>query len=509
MANLYTTTRSATSVPSAVVEDAVPCLTVLHHPDIDRVGDRVRLLSLVSGRSQALSRVEPEFSKADGAITGPLADSWVSRSPVTIQKSGSALEIVRADGAMEIIVDGQVMGASRKLSADALDTGVVIELAGRVVLLLHALQRASERPAPLGLVGDSPAMDWVRADILRAAEVGVPVLIRGETGSGKELVARAIHDNSKRASARCVCVNMAAVPPTTAASELFGHVEGAFSGAVRDHAGFFGAADGGSLFLDEIGETPAGVQSMLLRALETGEIQRVGAPDISKVNVRLIAATDADLELLGTSGEFSRPLYYRLAGFQIQLPPLRARRDDIGRLVVHFLRDELAALGATELIEGQADNRHPWLTAPLVGRLARHAWPGNVRELRNVVRQIVVSCRGEPAARIPAALESAFVVLDLPDAPATIEDVTDDRLVAVLRKHRFRVGPAATELGMSRPSLYARIDKSDRVRKATDLTRDQIDACRQACEGDLDRMAEQLEVSKRGLQLRIRSLSED
>src|SRR5262249_34932398 len=156
-------------------------------------------------------------------------------------------------------------------------------------------------------------------------------------GTGKELVARAIHESGRRRGAVCLSVNMGAIPPSLATSELFGAVRGAYTGAVRDHLGYFQRAHGGTLFLDEIGETPPEVQVMLLRVLEPGEVQRVGSPQTQKVDVRLIAATDADLERALHEGRFRAPLLHRLSGYEIYIPPLRERRDDFGRLLFHFL----------------------------------------------------------------------------------------------------------------------------------------------------------------------------
>ena len=174
-------------------------------------------------------------------------------------------------------------------------------------------------------------------------------------------------------------------PPTLAASELFGHVEGAFSGARGRNVGYFGRADGGTLFLDEIGETPVDVQPTPLRALESGEVQQIGARGVRRVDVRLIAATDADLEGMARAGSFRAPLIYRLATHEIRIPPLRERHDDIGRLLRHFLADELTKAGRVDELR-RPPTQDPWLPGPVVERLACYDWPGNVRQLRNVSR---------------------------------------------------------------------------------------------------------------------------
>ena len=196
-------------------------------------------------------------------------------------------------------------------------------LAGRIVLVLHPMPPAPAREVEgLGLTGDSAAMAQVRADVRRVADLEVAVLLRGETGTGKELVARAIHRRSPRRSRPYLAVNMGAIPPALAAAELFGAARGAFTGADQRRTGYFSQAHGGTLFLDEIGETPPEVQVLLLRALETGEIQPVGAEAPRRVDVRVLAATDADLEAAIAAGRFRAPLLHRLNGYEIRLPAL-------------------------------------------------------------------------------------------------------------------------------------------------------------------------------------------
>jgi two-component system nitrogen regulation response regulator GlnG len=325
---------------------------------------------------------------------------------------------------------------------------------------------------------------------------------------------------------------MGAVPPSHASSELFGTVRGAYTGAVRDQPGYFQRADGGTLFLDEIGEAPPEVQVMLLRVLETAEVQRVGGTAVQKVDVRLITATDANLESAIEEGKFRAPLLHRLSGYEILIPPLRERRDDFGRLLLHFLRQELKAVGEEHrlgLSAGAADTAGaavPWLPASLVARLARHDWPGNVRQLRNAVRQIVIDSRGLDRVQIGPQIERLLREADQPPprpmaaaapppsprrkAPAgsyrTPSEVTVEEILAALRENHWELKAAAAQLGISRPSLYVLIDKLPDVRKAADLTREEIAAAREACGGHLDAAAERLEVSRRGLLQRMKQL---
>src|SRR6185369_6449016 len=211
---------------------------------------------------------------------------------------------------VQVVADGVPVAGSREIPAAEVERGVVLELSGRVALLLHTL--GDEEPGPsvpgFDLVGESAGIVRVRREIARVADLDVPVLLRGETGTGKELVAHALHRASRRRSAAFLSLNMAAIPASLAASELFGATRGAFTGAVAAHAGHFERAQGGTLFLDEIGDAPAEVQVSLLRVLETGEIQRVGGAPISGVDVRLIAGTDADLERAIADGRFRSAL---------------------------------------------------------------------------------------------------------------------------------------------------------------------------------------------------------
>src|SRR5690606_9255737 len=199
-------------------------------------------------------------------------------------------------------------------------------------------------------------------------------LIRGESGTGKELIARAIHRESLRAEQPYEALNMATLSASLAASELFGHVRGAFTGADRNHTGCFVRCDSGTLFLDEIGETPIDTQAQLLRVLETRDVRPVGGSAPKTVDVRVIAATDADLEGAVRQGNFREALLQRLAGFRIIVPPLRERRVDIGPLIYHFARLELQTVGMTSLLE-PSDERQPWISATTVARLCAYHWP--------------------------------------------------------------------------------------------------------------------------------------
>ncbi len=519
----------------------LPALTILGHPDLDRGGELVLLGELAAGRGFSLSRHQPHFT-APGAASGtPLDDPFLSRGPLLFQPlAGGGVRLDRGGSRTHLVVDGVTVVDRHDVDAGALEEGVVIELARRIVLLLHRrtppAAGASER---FGLVGDSSRMERVRQAIARVADLDVTVLLRGETGTGKELVASALHAHGPRHAADLVAVNLGAIPPSLAAAELFGARKGAYTGADRNRPGYFRRADGGTLFLDEIGEAPPELQVMLLRALETREITAVGAQTPRRIDVRVISATDADLDRLISAGGFRSQLLHRLAGYTIQLPPLRRRRDDTGKLLVHFLRRELRAAGEPPP-PSDPGARHPWLTASVVARLARYPWPGNVRQLRNVARQLVIDSRGQPvlgaglrldellpappanwaggdggpeSAPEPApgpATESTEAPAE-PIAPTAVprrkpSEVTEDELLAALRAHRWNLKATAAALGVSRTSLYALLDRSPNVRAATDVPPEEIRSAHQRHGGDLDAMVDELEISERALRQRLKDL---
>ncbi|HBL25913.1 MAG TPA: sigma-54-dependent Fis family transcriptional regulator [Acidobacteria bacterium] len=504
----------------------LPTLTVLYHPDLRRIGARAFLGELAVGREVPVSRHQPELARPDQMIGQPLEDNHISRRPFHLRAGEDGGIELRVDGSRTAIVaQGVPVLQEHRFSAAEIEDGAVLELAGRVVLLLHMATPPGEPLPRFGLIGDSPGLLRVRADIQRVADLDVPVLLRGATGTGKELAARAIHDAGPRRSAPFLGVNLGAIAPTLSASELFGAVRGAFTGSVTQQDGYFRRANGGTLFLDEIGEAPAEVQVMLLRALETGEVFPVGSQTALKADVRVIAATDVDLERKVRDGGFRAPLLHRLSGFEIWLPPLRERRDDIGRLLLHFLRQELARIGEGHRLDPEARGGDPlWLPPRLVARLARFDWPGNVRQLRNVARQLVIGSRGLPRLEIGPQVERLLredpeasgerapttdpTPVGVPAAPRwrRPSEVDGEELLAALKENRWDLKATANALGISRTSLYALIDETPSIRKASDLSAEEIEGCFQATGGNLDAMVERLEVSKKALGRRLREM---
>jgi DNA-binding NtrC family response regulator len=275
--------------------------------------------------------------------------------------------------------------AGTRIREAFLDDGAVIDLgATRITftLLDEPFEiKLADSDEFEGLIGSSVEMRELFALCERIAPSDAAVIIHGETGTGKDLVARALHARSRRRDRPLVVFDCAAVPPSLIESELFGHEKGAFTGALAHRAGVFERADGGTVFLDELGELPIEQQPKLLRCLETGEVTRVGASKPIQVDVRVVAATNRDLQRMITESRFRPDLYYRLAVMRVVVPALRDRREDIPLLAAHFARQALTGAGG----------RVPQLALDaLFGELTRHDWPGNVRELRNVVERAVI-----------------------------------------------------------------------------------------------------------------------
>ena len=505
--------------------DVVPTLTIVAHPNPERVPSQLKIRGTLQ-----LSRTSPSFTQLSDGHPRPLGDRYLSRSPIIIKPEDDSIWLLPGEGKIEVEVDGEPLREPLRFEPADIERGVSLLLHGRIAMVLHyAPAKAVHVGDRLGLEGCSQEIERVRQDIRIVSDLNVPVLIRGESGTGKELIARAIHSESRRSDRPYEALNMATLSASLAASELFGHVRGAFTGADRNHTGCFVRCDEGTLFLDEIGETPIDTQAQLLRVLETRDVRPVGGSTTKTVDVRVIAATDADLEGAVRTGDFREALLQRLAGFRIIVPPLRKRRVDIGPLIYHFARIELESINMTKLLE-PTETGQPWISATTVAKLAAYHWPGNVRELRNVVRQLVIAGRYQeemslgtdldallrPAA--PVNLEAGVMAID-PNNLETLEapraarsnyrapsEVSEEELIAVLKANSYRLAPTAKSLNLSRTSLYALVEQSSKIRKAADIGAEEIQAAVKAANGKLPAAAESLEVSAHALKLRMRAL---
>jgi formate hydrogenlyase transcriptional activator len=300
------------------------------------------------------------------------------------------------------------------------------------------------------IIGNSPALESVLEQVEQVAPTDSTVLIQGETGTGKELIARAIHNLSSRCGRPFIKLNCAAIPFDLLESELFGHERGAFTGAIAQKVGRFELADKGTLFLDEVGDIPPGLQPKLLRVLQEQEFERLGSTRTHRVDVRLVAATNRNLVDMVKRNEFRSDLYYRLNVFPVPLPPLRERREDIPALVEHFV--EIYARRMNKQIEDIAPGT--------MSALVSYQWPGNIRELQNFIERSVILTSGHvlhsPLASLKSAAEAESV------GAVTMEDAERDHIRKILEQTRWVVaGPngAAARLGIKRSTLYFRMQK--------------------------------------------------
>jgi len=311
------------------------------------------------------------------------------------------------------------------------------------------------------IVGDSPALRRVLALAAQVAPTDSTVLIQGETGTGKELVAQAIHDRSPRRERPLVRINCAALPRDLVESELFGHEKGAFTGAVQQRRGRFELADGGTLLLDEVGELPLEAQAKLLRVLQEHEFERVGGARSLRADVRVIAATNRDLQAQIAAGDFRSDLYYRLNVFPIAMPPLRERRDDIPRLVQHFAAKAARKLGKT--LEG--------IAPAFIEQASAYDWPGNIRELENLIERAMIMSDGTrlDATELFSRASPSDKASPAAQADATLEEIERAHIRRVLERTRWAIEGergAARLLGLNPSTLRGRLRKLG-IRKAS------------------------------------------
>ena len=375
----------------------------------------------------------------------------LSNPPVSI--------MMTAYGSIENAVEAMKAGAyhyiTKPVNLDELELVIGRALKSRQIEAENAnLHEQLDRKFGLeNLIGQSPAMLQMFDIIRQVAPTRASVLITGETGTGKELVAHAVHNLSPRKGGPFVAVHAAALPTTLLESELFGHEKGAFTGAVERRAGRFEMADGGTIFLDEVGELEPAMQVKLLRVLEERKFERVGGNKTIEVDVRLVAATNRDLKKMVGEGKFRDDLFYRLSVVTVNLPPLRERRDDVPLLVAAFNR------------QYSEENNVPIreITQEAVNLLMAYDWPGNVRELRNTVEQMVVLAHGDRLAvrDIPAAIRSGADLTKIsvvrPGMTMTVEEAERQLIVQALKETGGNRTKAADKIGMSRRTLHRKL----------------------------------------------------
>lgn len=499
-----TQTVTSSSDDTSFVEATILCLGIVWHPDDRRIGALAPLRFDRTGRAE-ISRLTPEFYDVDA----PLMDRHVSRSSVVLERdSDGNITFTPPSTSMSVTINGVLVTRPLTFRMDELGCEIVVLLGNKVILSIfeapvRTLQNAKHKDH--GLLGISRSIINTRMAIERIANTKLPVLILGETGTGKELVARALHSASDRSEQEMVAVNMAALSPTLASAQLFGSRKGAFTGAVDNRMGVFELANESSLFLDEIGDAGQELQPMLLRTLETGEITPIGEHKARSIDVRIIAATDRNLEATNADRPFNQPLMQRLQGATVTLDPLRLRRVDIGLLVKRFLMDKSDGLPAVALSEVPIADIH---------RMTLHNWPGNVRELFNAVRRLRLgmpfskAVETAPYTAAPVLEETRAVFAGAPGVKAyrNPTEIDEDQLIAGLDACDWVIKETAQYLNVSRTSLYQLMASSKRVRTIDEISDEQILASIGSIEGGIGAWAKDLRVGREALRKRIASI---
>ena len=423
-------------------------------------GAGYKVTSASSG-DEAVAQIEPDrldlilsdirMGRTDGFQVLAVARQKAPDTPVVLLTAFGDI-----DGAMEAIRKGAYDYLSKPYQIEGLKRVCERAITQRRLARENRLLKRSlkEKYHLASIVGRSPGMLEVYKLVARIAPSNVPVLITGESGTGKELVARAIHAESHRSDKPFVAVNCGALAEGVLESELFGHEKGAFTGATASRAGLFEEADGGTIFLDEIHAIGGKMQTQLLRVLQEGEIRRVGSNRTQWVNVRILSATNEDLEAMVERGSFREDLFYRLNVVSIRLPPLRERREDIPLLVYHFLARHERETGASVVVAPET-----------MERLVAYAWPGNVRELENTIARAVVLCHGGVIlpSDLPGAIggvEETPVGVDslISDKP-TLEELNRRYARWILEQTGGNKSKAAALLGIDRKTLYRLISE--------------------------------------------------
>jgi two-component system nitrogen regulation response regulator NtrX len=403
-----------------------------------------------AGRALELARAE-HFDMIFSDVVMPGKDGLALLAELKAAEVASPVVMISGQANVEMAVRATRLGAvdflEKPLSTEKLL--LTVENVLKLARLEEENRDLRQRVGKHEIVWASAAMRAVMAQVERVAVSEARVCILGETGTGKELIARTLHERSARRSGPFVTLNCAAVPAELIESELFGHEKGAFTGAASRQVGKFEQAHRGTLFLDEIGDMPLAMQAKLLRVLQEGEIERVGGGKPVAVDARVIVATLRNLDELVASGQFRQDLYHRVYVFPLRLPPLRERLDDIPPLVEHFARQ----------IAGQNGWKAKAFTPEAIGELRRYAWPGNVRELRNVIERLLLLCDAQVDREdVRQALPAAARVASAPTVAGTLSERVDaferQTVLAELERHNFQMTETAKALGLERSHLY-------------------------------------------------------
>lgn len=498
-------TRTSPLTHTLQEDHPLPCLTVIWHPEWERIGDQ----AIITGQHFSLSRYQPAFCKPeqDGL---PLGHAGISRSPFEIKTTPQGNFTINVPASrMQVELNGQEIQGNHLLTPDQISNGVIIGLGRAVLLCLHWLTTLPKNNAIDGLIGVSSSIQKVRDQIHQVAPTDHGVLVLGETGTGKEVVAQAIHSRSLRKHKPHVSVNMAALNEDLAAADLFGATKGAYTGAQTVRHGFFQEAEDATLFLDEIGNAPTSVQPMLLRVLETNDYRPLGATRDQKNTARIIAATDQDLY----GGGFNPALLRRLESFVINLPPLRNRREDLGVLIIHLMRSP----SLTNIAEKN-------LSFTLLTQFATYNWPGNIRQLRHFLKRVLLgiaaneppsfaSLTDTPPQRITYSAEPVTTYLP-PTIPAHAEkqtrrklnELSEEDVLAALEENEWNIQSAAQALGISRPSMYKLMEVNLKIRRVEKIPAEEIQQAWQASKNDIEACASLLKTPAEALRRHLKTI---
>ncbi|HVZ88943.1 MAG TPA: sigma 54-interacting transcriptional regulator [Polyangia bacterium] len=487
---------------------SAPALTIIWHPHLDRVGQIAPLTNLIEAEVAHVSRTEPLFFIPGSESGEPLAHRFISAKPVldiSFKRGTFELRRVQDD---HVDVDGQPLSTPRRVSEPDLRRGLIITLARRIVLCLHSVHFPISRSPTLGLLGTSDAIEDVRRAITRQASKNTLVLLRGESGTGKELAAHALHHAGPRAARPFLVKNMALLGRDRAEADLFGHKKGGFTGAIADSPGLFRSAAGGTVFLDEIGDTAPEVQRMILRVIDDKEVTPLGASEPVKVDVRIVAATDAQLEKAKAEDRFHQALYNRLtSGFVIKLPPLRERREDVGVLLLHLLKKELRNPSILQRLQETDHKVRPWLAPRDVAAVSRSPLAANVRSLLGLARKLADAIDEGPQRNTHAIVEEflaesagppfALEPLAVPGSDRTTTPLTydDDRITAALERAGWNRRKAAALLGISHMTFYRWLERDAHLRELLDSDPAALRQRVQNAAGDLELIARELQTT--------------
>ena len=448
-------------MPTVLVVDDDAAIREMAALTLEKSGFAVVRARSAGEALRALSERVPDLVVCD--IYMPGGDGLSVLARVKQLEDAPPVILMTARGSVESAAEAERCGAFDYL-AKPFDVSALVERA-RAALASRGRQDATEDSGPASMiVGSHPAIVEVYKAVARVARLRVPVLVLGETGTGKELVARALHRCGARPNGPFVPVHCGAIPDTLLESELFGHRRGAFTDATRDRQGALSLADGGTLFLDEAGEVSTAFQVKLLRFLEDGLVTPLGAERGEPVTVRVVAATHRDLGAMVEAGRFRQDLYYRLAGYEIRIPPLRERLTDLPSLVLHLKRRVEEELGIPPSVPP---------TPAVLERLEAHPWPGNVRELAHVVRRVLIDSGGlDDAGAVERAIgprearpigapqsEPPAGLAPLLSPPLTLEEAERVYVLSVLESVGGNKSEAARLLGIERKTLARKLKR--------------------------------------------------